>query len=85
MHDMMCVRLSIGFVSAQLPQPRHCPQAVGVPVVVGYGLTETSPVLTVRRLACNVRGTIGEPPPDRQGGGRHVPTTSTRQGCSLGD
>ncbi len=39
----------------------HClMQAVGVRVVVGYGLTETSPVLTVRNLACNVRGTIGE-------------------------
>ena len=42
-------------------RPRCCTvQAVGVTVVVGYGLTETSPVLTVRNLACNVRGTIGE-------------------------
>lgn len=41
-------------------------QAVGVTVVVGYGLTETSPVLTVRNLACNVRGTIGERGPGLQ-------------------
>ena len=36
-------------------------QAIGVEVLVGYGLTETSPVLTVRRLDNNVRGSIGAP------------------------
>ncbi|PRW61462.1 long-chain-fatty-acid-- ligase [Chlorella sorokiniana] len=41
-------------------------EAVGVPVVVGYGLTETSPVLTVRNLACNVRGTIGPAVPSTE-------------------
>lgn len=30
-----------------------------MPVIVGYGLTETSPVLTIRRLDHNIRGTIG--------------------------
>jgi long-chain acyl-CoA synthetase len=34
-------------------------RAVGVGVLVGYGLTETSPVLTVRRATRNVLHTIG--------------------------
>lgn len=40
-------------------------EAVGLPVVNGWGLTETSPVLACRRLAegGNVRGTIGLPIP----------------------
>ena len=39
-------------------------QAVGIPVMVGYGLTETSPVLSVRRHNSNVRGSIGPAFPD---------------------
>eukprot|EP00803_Ostreobium_quekettii_P002616 evm.model.scf_940.1 EVM.evm.TU.scf_940.1 scf_940:7095-14522(-) len=40
-------------------------EAIGLTVVHGYGLTETSPVLTCRRAASlqNVRGTIGVPIP----------------------
>ncbi len=34
-------------------------RAVGMPVLVGYGLTETAPVLTVRRPTRNVMHTIG--------------------------
>ncbi|KAL4438506.1 hypothetical protein ABPG77_000154 [Micractinium sp. CCAP 211/92] len=41
------------------PQTDDFYEAIGVPVVVGYGLTETSPVMTIRHLDCNVRGTIG--------------------------
>ncbi len=37
--------------------------AVGVPLLVGYGLTETSPVVTLRRPEANVLGTIGRAVP----------------------
>ncbi len=36
-------------------------EVVGVPIVNGYGLTETSPVLTCRRIDWNVRGSVGLP------------------------
>ena len=38
-------------------------ESLGVNVLVGYGLTETSPVLTCRRTWSNVRGTSGQPLP----------------------
>jgi len=34
---------------------------LGVDVLVGYGLTETSPVLTCRKRELNVRGSSGQP------------------------
>ena len=38
-------------------------EAVGIELLVGYGLTETSPVLSVRRRWCNRRGSSGQPLP----------------------
>ena len=38
-------------------------EAIGIELLVGYGLTETSPVLTCRRRWCNRRGSSGQPLP----------------------
>jgi long-chain acyl-CoA synthetase len=41
-------------------------EIIGVEILVGYGLTETSPVLTVRRPWENLRGSAGKPIPSTQ-------------------
>ncbi|WP_448572125.1 AMP-dependent synthetase/ligase [Trichothermofontia sp.] len=38
-------------------------EMAGITILVGYGLTETAPVLTVRRLERNLRGSSGTPLP----------------------
>jgi long-chain acyl-CoA synthetase len=38
-------------------------EIVGIPLVVGYGLTETAPIATARRLKHNLRGSSGQPLP----------------------
>ena len=39
-------------------------EIVGIPILVGYGLTETSPVATLRRPERNLRGSAGIPVPE---------------------
>ncbi|MEB3307995.1 MAG: AMP-binding protein [Cyanobacteriota bacterium] len=39
-------------------------EAIGIELLVGYGLTETSPVLTCRRRWVNRRGSAGQPLPE---------------------
>tara|TARA_B100000579_G_scaffold431962_1_gene447909 strand:+ start:799 stop:2763 length:1965 start_codon:yes stop_codon:yes gene_type:complete len=41
-------------------------EALGVELLVGYGLTETSPVLTCRRPWKNIRGSAGQPLPETE-------------------
>ncbi|MEB3158007.1 MAG: AMP-binding protein [Synechococcus sp.] len=41
-------------------------EAVGIELLVGYGLTETSPVVSCRRPWRNIRGSSGQPMPDTE-------------------
>lgn len=41
-------------------------QIVGIPLIVGYGLTETSPVTNARRIHRNIVGASGQPIPETQ-------------------
>lgn len=41
-------------------------EIVGIELLVGYGLTETSPVLTARRPSHNLRGSAGRPIPETE-------------------
>jgi len=41
-------------------------EIIDVPLLVGYGLTETSPVLSVRRPWRNLRGAAGQPIPETE-------------------
>ena len=41
-------------------------EIVGIDLLVGYGLTETSPVLTARRPGHNLRGSAGKPIPQTE-------------------
>lgn len=46
--------------------PRHIDlffEIINVPILVGYGLTETSPVVSARRPWANLRGAAGQPIP----------------------
>ena len=41
-------------------------QIVGIPLIVGYGLTETSPVTNARRFDRNIVGASGQPIPETE-------------------
>ena len=41
-------------------------EIIGIPLLVGYGLTETSPVTHARRLYHNLRGSAGQPIPETE-------------------
>ena len=41
-------------------------EIIGIPILVGYGLTETSPVTNARRLERNFRKTAGQPFPETE-------------------
>ncbi|MFM1799980.1 MAG: hypothetical protein RLZZ117_2258 [Cyanobacteriota bacterium] len=57
-------------------------EAIGIELLVGYGLTETSPVLTCRRSWCNRRGSAGQPLP---GTALRVVHPESRQPVALGE
>ena len=57
------LRLAISGGGALSPSVDGFFEAVGIELLVGYGLTETSPVLTVRRRWWNRRGSAGQPLP----------------------
>ena len=55
------LRLSISGGAALPPKVSRLFIALGLPVVQGYGLTETSPVVSVNRVEDNRPSTIGQP------------------------
>jgi len=56
-------------------------EAIGIALLVGYGLTETSPVLTCRRSWANRRGSAGQPLP---GTAIRIVDPDSRQPLALG-
>ncbi|KAJ4897652.1 hypothetical protein Rs2_24446 [Raphanus sativus] len=67
------IRSSIGITKAGVSGggslPMHIDkffEAIGVNVQNGYGLTETSPVVSARKLSCNVLGSVGHPIKDTE-------------------
>ncbi len=82
MHELTGERLLAAFSGGGL-LPAHVDDffdAAGISVLIGYGLTETSPVVAARRLEHNVIGTIGVPIRDTECRVRH-----TEDGRLLGE
>jgi long-chain acyl-CoA synthetase len=57
------LRLAISGGAALSPDIAHVFIGLGVPIIQGYGLTETSPVVCVNRPESNVPSSIGPPMP----------------------
>jgi long-chain acyl-CoA synthetase len=57
-------------------------EAIGIELLVGYGLTETSPVLTCRRRWTNRRGSAGQPLPETA---IRIVDPETRQPLAIGE
>jgi long-chain acyl-CoA synthetase len=57
-------------------------EIIDVPILVGYGLTETSPITNVRTLKRNLRGSAGQPLPDTE---IKIVNLETRQPLSQGE
>ncbi|MGA0058343.1 MAG: AMP-dependent synthetase/ligase [Planctomycetota bacterium] len=57
------LRLAVSGGGALPPHVDECLIGMGVPLLNGYGLTETSPVVSVRTPSDNCVGTIGRPIP----------------------
>ncbi len=57
------LRLAISGGAALTPDIAHVFIGLGVPIIQGYGLTETSPVVCVNRPNANVPSSIGPPMP----------------------
>jgi long-chain acyl-CoA synthetase len=55
------LRLSISGGAALPPKVSRLFIALGLPLVQGYGMTETSPVVSVNRVANNLPSTVGPP------------------------
>lgn len=60
------LRSAISGGAALVPEISRMFIALGLPIVQGYGLTETSPVVTGNRLADNLPHTVGPPVPGVQ-------------------
>jgi long-chain acyl-CoA synthetase len=56
-----CLGTAISGGGALAPHVDGFFEAIGIELLVGYGLTETSPVLTCRRQWANRRGSAGQP------------------------
>ncbi|MEW6118798.1 MAG: long-chain fatty acid--CoA ligase [Pseudomonadota bacterium] len=57
------LKLAISGGAALSPEIAHVFIGLGVPIIQGYGLTETSPVVCVNRPDSNVPASIGQPLP----------------------
>lgn len=60
------LRAAISGGAALSPEISHMFVGLGLPVLQGYGLTETSPVIAGNRLKNNFPDSVGQPTPDLQ-------------------